>query len=101
MRELKNAIERAVILCEKNTITSDLLALESAANETIKSVKSNKSALSLENYFVKFVIENQDKMTETEIAAKLGISRKALWQRRQRLDLPRERRKPSRNQRRI
>ncbi len=45
--------------------------------------------LSLEDYFQHFVMENQDSMTETELAKKLGISRKSLWERRQRLGIPR------------
>ena len=35
-------------------------------------------------------MENQDSMTETELAQKLGISRKSLWERRQRLGIPRK-----------
>ena len=46
--------------------------------------------LSLEDYFQHFVLENQDKMSETELAQKLGISRKSLWERRQRLGIPRK-----------
>jgi predicted DNA-binding transcriptional regulator AlpA len=46
--------------------------------------------LSLEDYFQRFVLENQDAMNETELAQKLGISRKCLWERRQRFDLPRK-----------
>ena len=45
--------------------------------------------LSLEDYFMRFVLEHQDSMSETELAQKLGISRKCLWERRQRFDLPR------------
>ncbi len=48
--------------------------------------------LSLEDYFQHFVLEHQDAMTETELAKKLGISRKCLWERRQRLDIPRKKR---------
>src|SRR5690606_41022480 len=47
--------------------------------------------LSLEDYFQHFVLEHQDHMTETELARKLGISRKCLWERRQRLGIPRKR----------
>ena len=45
--------------------------------------------LSLEDYFQRFVLENQEHMNETELAKKLGISRKCLWERRQRLAIPR------------
>ena len=94
VRELKNAVERAVILCDKKTITAELLALETKARTNI-SFKTGDSAVSLKNYFMNFVIENQNQMTETQIAKKLGISRKALWQRRQKLGMPRGRRKTS------
>jgi len=33
-------------------------------------------------------------MTETELAQKLGISRKSLWERRQRFGMPRTKPKP-------
>ena len=46
--------------------------------------------LSLEDYFQRFVMENQESMNETELAKKLGISRKCLWERRQRFAIPRK-----------
>jgi len=46
--------------------------------------------LSLNDYFRQFVIENQERMTETELARKLGISRKTLWERRQKMGLSRK-----------
>lgn len=105
IRELENAIERAVILCEGGMISPDLLSVDSESpqepdlmqvmprpNDEINKLSTeNEDNLSLEDYFQKFVIENQDGMTETELAQKLGISRKSLWQRRQKLNLPRER----------
>jgi DNA-binding NtrC family response regulator len=54
---------------------------------------SGAEELSLEDYFQRFVLENQDAMNETELAQKLGISRKCLWERRQRFDLPRKRKR--------
>jgi DNA-binding NtrC family response regulator len=88
VRELENVIERAVILAETETITPDLLALSTppppAAVEP-----ANGEKLSLDDYFVRFLRDNQDRMTETELAKHLGISRKTLWERRQRLAIPR------------
>ena len=55
--------------------------------------KTEAEELSLEDYFQRFVLENQDAMNETELAQKLGISRKCLWERRQRFDLPRKRKR--------
>ena len=44
--------------------------------------------MSLEDYFQHFVLAHQDRMSETELAKRLGISRKSLWERRQRLAFP-------------
>ena len=89
VRELSNTIERAVILCEEDNITPELLAIDhQVATGQLKHSRRRES-LSLEEYFRKFVIENQDRMTETEMAKQLGISRKALWERRQRFGIPR------------
>ena len=104
VRELENAIERSVILCEGSTINADLLGIDieledldddafiglppqsGAVNATTQDPSED---LSLEDYFQHFVLEHQDHMTETELARKLGISRKCLWERRQRLGIPR------------
>ncbi|HEY8553512.1 MAG TPA: sigma-54 dependent transcriptional regulator [Burkholderiales bacterium] len=88
VRELENAIERAVILCEDGVITPALLALETAAPAPAADPPSD---LSLEDYFRRFVLTHQDHLTETELARRLGMSRKALWERRQRLNIPRPR----------
>jgi len=104
VRELENAIERATILCDSDLITPSLLDLEYESgdeyipetlvegnNEQVRSREPDSSNdLSLEDYFQHFVLENQDKMSETELAQKLGISRKSLWERRQRLGIPRK-----------
>lgn len=93
VRELGNAVERAVILADSEAITPDLLGI---SNEAIQQQTLNESAqeeLSLKDYFTRFVLENQDNLTETALARKLGISRKCLWERRQRFDLPRPKKK--------
>ncbi|WP_018234121.1 sigma-54-dependent transcriptional regulator [Thioalkalivibrio thiocyanodenitrificans] len=84
VRELENAIERAVILADGAPITPEFLALpghEIPANDSPE--------LSLDEYFRRFVLDNQGHMTETELARRLGISRKALWERRTRMGIPR------------
>jgi DNA-binding NtrC family response regulator len=91
VRELENVIERAVILTEEDGIGPPQLGLN--PNRTPQRVSraslDPSEDLSLEDYFTRFVLENQDSMTETELAQKLGISRKSLWERRQRLGIPR------------
>jgi len=101
VRELENAIERSVILCEGTEISADLLGIDIALDDldepldppAEKSPAAGSSDpaedLSLEDYFQHFVLEHQEHMTETELARKLGISRKCLWERRQRLGIPR------------
>jgi two-component system, NtrC family, response regulator HydG len=104
VRELENAVERSVILCEGSEISAELLGIdielddfddEGGTEQSVpQSVGSNHEPaedLSLEDYFQHFVLEHQDHMTETELARKLGISRKCLWERRQRLGIPRRR----------
>jgi DNA-binding NtrC family response regulator len=39
-------------------------------------------------YFISFVKKYQRQYNKTEIARMLGISRKSLWEKRQRLDIP-------------
>ena len=96
VRELENAIERAVILCEDNIITPDNLDIDVQVKTTLfrsdasQNLGEPQDGLTLEDYFQRFVLEHQDQMTETELAQKLGISRKTLWERRQRLGIPRK-----------
>ncbi|MEJ5864548.1 sigma-54 dependent transcriptional regulator [Pseudomonas farsensis] len=105
VRELENAVERAVILSESPEISAELLGIDIELadledDDLLDSLPgmagggSNASHeptedLSLEDYFQHFVLEHQDHMTETELARKLGVSRKCLWERRQRLGIPR------------
>ncbi len=116
IREMENAIERASILSESEEITVNVLGIDSPTisltNEpedgddpysTIDaklSIRKGSSVtettadpiedLSLEDYFQRFVLEHQDHMSETELAQKLGVSRKCLWERRQRFGIPRK-----------
>ena len=106
VRELEHAIERAVILSDSREIDNEALGIDlelvninrirgqqgiTAHDKTTVSSIGNEPQedLSLEDYFQRFVLEHQDSMSETELAQKLGISRKCLWERRQRFDIPR------------
>ena len=105
VRELENAVERSVILSEGTEISADLLGIDIELSDlddvedyvglpaqqgsTSNGNHEPTEDLSLEDYFQHFVLEHQDHMTETELARKLGVSRKCLWERRQRLGIPR------------
>ncbi len=105
VRELENAVERALILSEADEIDNELLGIDLELVQ-VSQLRGRKSLigsgstprvssydppedLSLEDYFQRFVLEHQDSMSETELAQKLGVSRKCLWERRQRFGIPR------------
>jgi DNA-binding NtrC family response regulator len=99
VRELENALERAVVLAETNDISEELLAIDMERTVDPQDMNSARivqlinepgEELSLEDYFQRFVLEHQDMMNETQLAKKLGISRKCLWERRQRFGIPRK-----------
>lgn len=99
VRELENAIERAVVLAEELEISEELLAIDdeekltTAQKSELQNLQNTPQPieeLSLEDYFQRFVLEHQDAMNETQLAKKLGISRKCLWERRQRFGIPRK-----------
>ncbi len=108
VRELENAIERAVILADDNNITPENLAIDVSPDQFVPqklkenllepsapaakapSTDDNQGDLSLDDYFMHFVLENEEGMNETDLARKLGVSRKCLWERRQRLGIPRK-----------
>jgi DNA-binding NtrC family response regulator len=105
VRELEHAIERAVILSNSEEIDNEALGIDlelvninrirgHQGPKTIHSTGAHTTHdpledLSLEDYFQRFVLEHQDSMSETELAQKLGVSRKCLWERRQRFGIPR------------
>lgn len=103
VRELENAIERAVILADGDEITPENMAIDASPDQYVpRTLKENlldpetsnnetsQGDLSLDDYFMHFVLENEDGMNETDLARKLGVSRKCLWERRQRLGIPRK-----------
>jgi two-component system response regulator HydG len=105
VRELEHAIERAVVLTDDEEFDNEALGIDlelvninrlrgqrggPAPTRSAASISSDpQEDLSLEDYFQRFVLEHQDSMSETELAQKLGVSRKCLWERRQRLGIPR------------
>ena len=96
VRELKNILYQASILADPETLISETLLGLASENHTDTQFLTNNSSdipvgadLSLEDYFTNFVVDNQAHLSETALAKKLGISRKSLWQRRNKLGISR------------
>jgi two-component system, NtrC family, response regulator HydG len=109
VRELENAVQRALILSEDKIIEPNVLGIGEFAEITVSDDHSGSSAttnsaaaeekaaamaeheddLSLDDYFVQFVREHESEMNETALAQSLGVSRKCLWERRQKYGIPR------------
>ena len=88
VREMENVIERAVILKQNSSIEAEDLALNNLETDNQLPLYELENRLSLDDYFVSFVKKYQARYNETELARMLGISRKNLWERRQRLEIP-------------
>lgn len=82
--ELKSAMERGALLCDSDEINPSHIGLGMADD-----IKLSSQALNLDGYFRYIVLQHQSSLSETDLAARLGISRKALWERRQKMNLPR------------
>ena len=96
VRELENAIERAVILSPPERVEAANLKLASQQTQSDTTNISRSTGhdslvgTTLDDYFKHFVLTHQHKMTETQLAHSLGISRKSLWERRQKLAIPKK-----------
>ena len=86
--ELKTAVKRAVLMVDAEEIQPLHLGFSLELPEGAASRQASMH-LSLDGYFRYFVLQHQSELSETELASKLGISRKALWERRQKMQLPR------------
>lgn len=81
--ELIQSVKRALSNTAQNQDKTDNLS------EVTSHSSRDADFMSLEEYFAAFVTENQDQMSETVLAGKLGISRKSLWERRNKLGITR------------
>ena len=91
VRELQNVIERAVILADSDVLTlSDLEEMISTPANDANAVAVPEGSglpLSIEDYTKEIIMQYQERYGEAELAALLGIGRKALWVRRRHWDL--------------
>jgi DNA-binding NtrC family response regulator len=85
VNQLKESIHQALIFTNSDGIvdaSSLSLPKENIPQKLTHEVEKLIPNLSLEDYFIHFVTQNQAHMSETAMAKNLGISRKSLWQRR-------------------
>lgn len=102
VRELENAIEKAAILSDMDNIRAEHLGIKQAMTLNSSNSKEPSSGQDIyddipegrtakDHFFIEFVKRHEVEMSETELAKKLGVSRKTLWERRNKLGLPRKR----------
>lgn len=88
IRELQNVMERALLISEGEGIGVKHLPVNFHAKEQF-SVVSLDRELSIDEYARTFVQSFQHRYSEQELAEKLGITRKTLWDKRKKWGLPR------------
>lgn len=86
VRELQNIVERAVLITDSNTIFPEHLP-EGMKTGNPFLLEAFSNALSIEDYTKEFILRYQTSCTEQRLADMLGITRKALWEKRKKWGL--------------
>ncbi|MDI6715241.1 MAG: sigma-54 dependent transcriptional regulator [Thermodesulfovibrio sp.] len=89
IRELQNVIEQAVVFTESDTITLEDLPEYLREPEITSEKHKEIPILSIEEFTKEFILKYQSMYTEQELADMLGITRKALWEKRKKWGIPR------------
>jgi len=89
IRELQNVIEQAVVFAEGDTIKPEHLPEHVRNMEITSEKKKDVPLLSIEEFTKEFILKYQSIYTEQELADMLGITRKALWEKRKKWGLSR------------
>lgn len=89
IRELQNVLERAVLISDGQTITKDHLPMTLKAPGP-QGASPARGDLSIEDYTRAFILSNQAQYSEQELADKLGITRKTLWEKRKKWGIKRQ-----------
>lgn len=88
VRELRNIIERAVLLADGDTILSEHLP-EELRKKGHFAPEAINTTLSIEDYTKEVILKHQS-MSEQKLAEMLGITRKALWEKRKKWGIRKE-----------
>ncbi len=89
IRELQNVIEQAVVFCETDTILPENLPDYIRSQEKFFEKAKEIPLLSIEEYTKEFILKYQSIYNEQELAHMLGITRKALWEKRKKWGISR------------
>ncbi len=89
VRELQNIIERAVLITDGNTIFPEHLPEGLRVVNTFLSEAFDRG-LSIEEYTKEFILRHQSGHSEQKLAEMLGITRKALWEKRKKWGITRK-----------
>ncbi|MDH4162451.1 MAG: sigma-54 dependent transcriptional regulator [Nitrospirota bacterium] len=90
VRELQNVIERAIIIADNDLITPECLP-EGIKGDGSFQEEVFDQKLTIEDYTKAFIVRYQKQFNEQQLAEKLGITRKSLWEKRKKWGIPRER----------
>uniref|UniRef100_A0A7C4TW54 Sigma-54-dependent Fis family transcriptional regulator n=1 Tax=Caldisericum exile TaxID=693075 RepID=A0A7C4TW54_9BACT len=90
IRELQNVIEQAVVFAESDTIKPEDLPENIRNLEITCEKKKEIPILSIEEFTKEFILKYQSIYSEQELANMLGITRKALWEKRKKWGITRQ-----------
>ncbi|BCE01396.1 sigma-54-dependent transcriptional regulator [Marinicellulosiphila megalodicopiae] len=90
VRELENAVQRSLILSNGVNIEPVDLGIDYEFSELDQTAMDTQDLdFSEKEIFTQYVMTYQNNLSETQLAQQMGVSRKCLWERRQRFDVPR------------
>ena len=89
IRELRNIMERAALISRGQTIRKEDIPEELTGQRSFTAEGVDRR-LSIKEYTKEFIRKHQADMNEQQLADCLGITRKALWEKRKRWDLLRQ-----------
>ncbi len=89
VRQLRNIIQQVFVTSGERITAKDIDKILKVEERPPQTQTAAARELSIEEYMKEFVLTNQTRYGETELAGKLGISRKHLWQKRKEWQMPR------------
>ena len=87
VRELRNIVERVVLIAEGSVLLPEHIPENLHPAAQAPAEPAGTFGLSIEDYTKQFILTHQGSCGEQEIASMLGITRKALWEKRKRWGL--------------